>query len=494
MLTSLVDVREGEGRLALGAFAALFGVVAGHTVLETARDALFLSKLPANQLTIVYAGVALATLAASSLNARFVRRFGQRNALVATLVVGAYVTALLRFSHMQRAVLFLLYGWSALLGAVLGVQFWMYAGKLFTVAQGKRLFGPIAAGGVLGAVVGASGAAAAVAFLPVKSLLLVSAGFFIVTAGLVTLLPAGEDQQAAPASAAAPETRREGLVDLFRRVPYLRQLAVFTALGTAALLVTDYLFKSIAAARVPHAELGAFFARTYAVLNVLSLGVQLLVAGRLLRRLGVVAALLVLPFCIALGSGGMVVAGGVLALSLFAKGSDGALRYSLQRVASELLWMPLAGEVRDRAKALLDSVFGKVMQAVVAGLLLLLVPLGLSTPRVLALAALVLAIAWFGSVLVLQPAYVDLFRQALARGTLDVHLDATELDLTSVEAVLEALSSRDPSRVVAAMELLRDKKRDRLVPALVLYHESDDVLVRALPIVGRPDRTDWVPL
>ena len=83
-ISKLVDYREGEGRLVLGSFVVLFGIVGGHTVLETARDAIFLSKLPPSQLTLVYAAVALGTLALSSWNAAFVRRYGQRNALVFT--------------------------------------------------------------------------------------------------------------------------------------------------------------------------------------------------------------------------------------------------------------------------------------------------------------------------------------------------------------------------------------------------------------------------
>jgi ATP:ADP antiporter, AAA family len=60
--------------------------------------------------------------------------------------------------------------------------------------------------------------------------------------------------------------------------------------------------------------------------------------------------------------------------------------------------------------------------------------------------------------------------------------------------VLEALSSREPARAIAAIDLLRDKKHARLVPGLILYHESEEVLVRALAVVATPDRTDWIPL
>src|SRR5207344_1211507 len=97
----------------------------------------------------------------------------------------------------------------------------------------------------------------------------------------------------------------------------------------------------------------------------------------------------------------------------FTKGADGALRYSLHRVASELLWMPLSGETRDRGKALLDSVFGRAVQAITAGALLLLAAFEVGTPRVLALIVMALSAAWLFVVARLRRSYLDLFRQAL---------------------------------------------------------------------------------
>ena len=46
MLASVAEVRPGERRGAAAAFLTLFGILASHTLLETARDALFLARLP----------------------------------------------------------------------------------------------------------------------------------------------------------------------------------------------------------------------------------------------------------------------------------------------------------------------------------------------------------------------------------------------------------------------------------------------------------------
>ena len=290
----------------------------------------------------------------------------------------------------------------------------------------------------------------ALLFVPVGSLLLVSASIFLATALFLTTVEADRPRPAAPPRRAIGGWRRqaaaagEGLVTFLRHQPYLRELAALVGLSTAAVLVTDYLFKSVAAATLPPAALGLFFARAYAVFNAVSLAVQLFVAGRVLRRLGVVPALVVLPLLLLAGGSGIAVFGGILGLALFTKGADGALRYSLHRVAGELLWMPLSGEARDRGKALLDSVFGRAVQALTAGALLLLAAFSVRSPRVLAVIVVVLAAAWLYVVARLRRSYLDLFRQALAKGTLDASAASPRSStITSVETVMDALSSRD---------------------------------------------------
>jgi AAA family ATP:ADP antiporter len=184
LLGRLVDVRQGEGQPAFQAGLTLFLLIGGHTVLETARDALFLEKLAPSRLTLVYGLIAALALLAAPLCTALARRFGRRNALVALLLLAAYGTALFNVQPLGVPGVFALYAWSGLLGTLLLLQFWLFASELLTVAQGKRLYGAIAAGGVLGAVAGASSAAALLMRVQVQNLLLLGAGCFLL-AGLV---------------------------------------------------------------------------------------------------------------------------------------------------------------------------------------------------------------------------------------------------------------------------------------------------------------------
>src|SRR5581483_7518162 len=104
------------------------------------------------------------------------------------------------------------------------------------------------------------------------------------------------------------------------------------------------------------------------------------------------------------------------------------------------------------------------------------------------------AVAWLVSAATLRAPYLALFRRALSAGSLDGSASRVELDLTSAAVLVEHLASRDPFEVIAAMNVLVWRKRDRLIPALVLYHTDERVLVRALAILSESGRTDFLRL
>jgi AAA family ATP:ADP antiporter len=488
-LDTLFDLRPGEGRQVVRVGSAFSAILAAHTILETARDAMFLTKLPPSRLAIVYAAMAVISLIAIAFNTRMVRRLGRRNALIATLMASAYGTTLFYVAHDGAVAVAGLYLWAGLLGTLTIVQYWLLAGQLFTVTQGKRLFGPIAAIGAMGAFAGAWSASALLMKVSVQQLLPVSAGLYLLAAGLLTL---GADGPAVapPELRSQAEQTRSAMTHL-RDQPYVRRLATLIALVTAAALVADYLFKASAALALEPDRLPGFFARYYGVVAAVSLLLQLLGTGWLVKRMGVLASLTLLPLALLMGSAATVLLGGIFTAVILTKGADGTLRNSVNRVSTEVLWMPLAPAVREAAREPIDSVLMRVVQAVTALALFGLAFTGHDTPVVLAAVLGGFAAAWLVAAVSLRSLYLDKLRQALARPAFDADQD---LDLTSAEVVVEALSSSDPKRVTAAIGLLAAHNRTRLIPALILHHESPEVLRAALDVVASPDRRDWVPL
>ena len=487
------DVRPDEKRGVIGAFLVLFGLLAGHTVLETARDALFLSRLPASRLPWVYLAMAAAAVALWRIQGKGLRRFSGGGGLAVLMLFCSVVTLgfWLLGSWSSPLALGALYVWSGLVGTITAVQFWLALGERYTITQAKRLYRLIGAGSVLGAVAGAGVARVVSDRFGGGALVLASAVLFGVTSAASVLLLRGRTRVESDNVPAEPGSMRQWAA-LLRGHPYVPRLAGLVLVSTVALTLADYIFKSQVARNIDSTDLPRFFATVYMVLNVLALVAQFAVTGWLLRVAGLHRALWVLPALMALGAGGVALGGG-LVLALLMKGADGTLRYSLHRTSVELLFLPISDGLRARVKPLIDVVGQRGGQALASVFILSEIVLRRGDV-VLSMAVLVLCVVWIAWAIDLRPHYLELFRTALRQGTMRRDADAPELDLEALEALFAALNSRDDVEVVAALDLLSDEGRVRLIPALILYHPSADVVLRALDLLGPSGRTDFVPV
>jgi AAA family ATP:ADP antiporter len=488
------DVRPEERRGVAGAFLVLLGLLAGHTVLETARDALFLSRLPASRLPWVYLAIAAAAVALWRVQGPGLRRFSGAGGMAVLLLSCSAVTfafwALGSWSN--PLALGALYVWSGLVGTLTAVQFWLVLGDRYTITQAKRLYKLIGAGSVLGAVAGAAMARAVSERFGGGTLVLVAALLFAVTGAAAFFLLRGRTHSERDHTAGAEPGSIRQWAALLRAHPYVPRLAGLVLVSTVALTLGDYVFKSQVAQNIDRAALPAFFANVYMVLNILALVAQFALTGWLLRVGGLHRALWLLPVLMALGAGGVALGGGLM-LALLMKGADGTLRYSLHRTSVELLFLPMPDGLRGRVKPLIEVIGQRGGQAI-ASLLILSELVLRRGDIVLALAVVALSVVWIAWAIDLRPHYLELFRTALRQGTMRRDADAPELDLEALEALFAALNSRDDVEVVAALDLLSEEGRVRLIPALILYHPSADVVLRALDLLGASDRTDFVPV
>src|SRR5262249_37321392 len=148
---------------------------------------------------------------------------------------------------------------------------------------------------------------------------------------------------------------------------------------------------STAAAHIAPADLAGFFAETGLAFNVLSLLMQWFVVGWLMRAQGIDRVLSVLPAWLATGAAAVLVAGG-LPGALALKSGAGALRYSLDRTVSELLFVPLPASLRGRVKGLIDALGQRGGQA--AASVLILGALALHSRLALVVGIIALALGW----------------------------------------------------------------------------------------------------
>jgi HEAT repeat protein len=496
MFRGLSSIRPDERRGAAAAFVTNFGILAAHTLLETARDALFLSRLPARQLPFVYLIIAAVAVGISQVRIDS-RRFAGRGLGLPVLLLGcASITFLFWVvgSWRSPAGLYALYVWTGLVGSLAVLQFWMVLGDVYTVSQAKRIYSVVGTGSLLGAAGGAGVARILTGNGQASSLVLAAAITMAFTAvGPALLLRSRTAGMGSGSARGAASPTLQEAVRLLKGHAYVRALAVFVLVSTVALTLGDYVFKSVVARNIPPEELGTFFATLYLVLNALALVAQLLLTDWLFRVLGLHRALWALPTLLFLGAAGVAMGGGLVA-ALLLKGADGTLRNSLHRTGSELLYVPLPDALRSRAKPFIDLVGQRGGQAI-ASLLILSEVMLRRGDVVLSGASAALSLVWIAWAADLKGLYLDLFRSALREGTIERSADLPPLDLGSLEALFAALNSADDGEVIAAMDLLAEEGRARLIPALILYHPSRTVVLRAFEILSvGSERTDFLPI
>ncbi|MBL4683767.1 MAG: hypothetical protein JKY37_04195 [Nannocystaceae bacterium] len=487
-------MRAGERSDTIVATGSLFAFMCAQGLLGTARDALFLAEIPATHLPWLYIAVAAFALVITGLTSG--RSGGSGPRLSAWLLGCSLVT--LGFLPLVNSgalwTLYALYVWSALSVSVAVARFLALLGDLFTVTQAKRLYAVIGVGSALGAISGAGLAGLLVLVLPAKYLLVAAAAMIAASAVGPILLcrSANTSHHATEAVRARAPSPAPARVLAVARDNYAFRLAMIVLLGAVISTLVDYLFKSTVAHTVPAAELGQYFARFYFTVNCISLVVQLLLVRPLMRVLGTTGALTLLPVALLAGALGMFAVAGVAGV-LVLKGADGGLRFSVHRTAIELLYLPLGEKLRRTAKIVIDIAAQRGGKALASVGILGAAALG-APPEHLAIAVAVMCVLWLGLTLELRKHYLNLFRSMLTEAAGRTPLQRPELDLDSLESLMAALNSQDDSRVCAALRLLANENRQRLIPALILYHPSPPVLVEALNVLSASGRTDFIPL
>ncbi|MEM7606567.1 MAG: hypothetical protein AAF411_14515 [Myxococcota bacterium] len=495
------EIRQGDRKDLFLGFFTLASILAAHALGETARDALFLSGLTADRLPWAYLTIAGLALVVVRANSAMLERTSDKRWLLVKTMIGAAVINLgfwfwLRGDPPQGRA-FVLYVWTGLFATVSVVQFWLLLDDVVDVAKAKRIFGPVAAGGVLGALLGSFVAERLVdaGFGPRN--LMAAASLCLFMGASIPLRWRREVRPPAPVdSRIAFGSLGRDLRVLCEHV-YLRRLLALVLVSTIALTGLDFVFKSVVGdhfAGVPNgaAELSRFFARFYLAMNIVSLIGQLFLSGWLLRTFGVNQALFVLPTLLLLGAGAFIVAP-VLLPALIVKGTDGSLRHSLHRTGMEVLYLPVSRELRERFKGLIDGVGQRGGQALASILILGGLSIGLDTRGVM-IGVLLMVAAWLLVSVLMRKPYLALFRESLQTGGPTWSSSKTPLDLKALETMLAALNSEQDEEVLVTLDLFAEYDRVAIIPRLILYHPSSEVTLRALELFTSAEDTSILPI
>ena len=277
-------------------------------------------------------------------------------------------------------------------------MFWQLNVDVFSPEQGKRLFGLIAAGATLGAIVGSGATATLARHVPPMILLLGAAGLLevaVFSALRLSRRSATLDQR--PRAVAAAEAPIGGSVlagvTHVLRSPYLLNVAGFMLLFS---ITSTFLYFQQAAivsgAFRDRAAQTAFFATVDLGVNVLTLVVQLFLTARMVMLLGVALTLGLLPALTIVGFGTLALVPTTMAIAVF-QVVRRAADYAVARPSRELLYTVTSREDRYKAKSFLDTVIYRTGDQVGAWSVALLRAVGLGASHV-SFAAIPLAALW----------------------------------------------------------------------------------------------------
>ena len=250
--------------------------------------------------------------------------------------------------------------WTSIFNLFVVSVFWALMVDVFDSEQGKRLFGFIAAGATIGGILGSSVTAALAQRVPATYLLLTSAILLEVAVFCVGRLsrlssalstrPAGQGEES-PIGGSIVSGLSHAL-----KSPYLINVSVFLLLFS--ITSTFLYFQQAEIARKYFADRGArtaFFDSVDLWVNILTLGAQLFVTARTIKRIGVALTLALLPLLSIFGFGTLAWAPTIAALVAF-QVIRRAGNFAFARPTREVLFTVVPREDKYKAKSFIDTV------------------------------------------------------------------------------------------------------------------------------------------
>lgn len=366
VLQRLLNIRRHEVAPVLLAAFYMFFILSALMVLRPTRDALGIQR-GIDAVRWLFMLTLVATLVVNPLFAWLVGRF--RRLVFISVTHGFFAVNLLAFWGLivfaPQAVGVtsgqVFYVWMSVFNLFITMVFWALMADRFSLEQSKRLFGGIAVGGTTGAIFGSWLAVVLTAPLGAAAMLLIAVVFLLFATGCAWAVALLRPEQS-EAGATAPVSEQaviggnawEGFRAVFRS-PYM--LGIATYVLTLAIMVTFIYFTRLqmVAALGDSVDMRAgMFAQIDLYTQIATLLLQLVVAGHLMRRLGVSVTLALLPLTVALGFIGLTIVGSIAALVVF-EATFRAVQRALMRPARETLFTVVSREEKYKAKAFIDT-------------------------------------------------------------------------------------------------------------------------------------------
>ena len=403
ILQRYVNIRREEIGPILLAALYFFSVLTALMLLRPARDALGMQR-GIESIRWLFMGTLVVTAAANPIFCWLVSRFRRMTFIAASysffavnllIFYGLLVFAPQAVGETSGMVF---YVWMSVFNFFVTMIFWALMADRFVLEQSKRLFGVISAGGTLGAVFGSWLASILATRIGTPALLPIAAGLLMLAVFAAWMLVRVQPEREIDASGDGNEktviggSAWEGFRATFRS-PYLFGISMYVLI--LAVMVTFLYFTRLQMVAALGEDLDmrtGVFARLDFYVQTTTFLLQLVVAGHLMKRVGVHVALALVPVVIAIGYAGLAIVSSLVVLVIF-EATFRALQRSIMRPARETLFTVVSREDKYKSKAFIDTFIYRAGDVVGAQTEGLLGRIGIGLVA-LASVAVPLAIAW----------------------------------------------------------------------------------------------------
>lgn len=494
-LKSILDIRKGEILITFLMFANYYLILMTYYFLKPARDSLFLIKVSPEMLPLVFIITALVTAPVVSMYSKASRSFKLNRLIYLTYLIIIVNLVVLRWlvTINQNWVYYAFYTWVSIFGALTTSQFWLLANAVFNAAQAKRIFVLLGLGGIVGAFTGGEVTGIIVKNFDVatENLLLFCIGLLVICGVIINVVWSikKRDDQTVEKTPGRLREGRENLMRVFSTVFQSRHLLLIVGIVAMTMMVAsfvDFQFKTVSYQSFSDkSDLTSFLGKFYGRLSLVSLVLQMVFAYRIIRFLGVGGVIMFLPLGLMAGSVFMFLAPGLTAAVLL-RGTDGSIKYSLDKTGRELLFLPLSLEVKKRTKIFIDMFVDRWFRGLAGGLLLLCTLVLQLSVKQISLVVIGLLLVWLVLTVLMRREYINSFRRAIEKRTIDFdQLRIPINDRSTIDTLLKLLESGNTRQVVYALDTLSHVKKispgDRIVS--LLSHESSEVRSKAVELL-----------
>lgn len=419
LLASIVQVEPGEGQKLALSFLHFFFILLAYLLLKPVRSSLLIFHQGSSSLPVVYF-ITAAVLTGVVLVYNQLFKMLKREVLLIGSVV-FFVTNLILFWWLLKIqwrwapVVF--YIWVACFSVIIVNQFWSFCHDLYDPRQGKRLYGFIAAGGEIGATLGGYLSIRMSKLLGTENLLLLSAALLIPVAFITWLQNKGEVKRIREDVTQAPVVPPDTGTGGFSLILGSRYLQIVGALVVGIMVVGaffDFEMSKLIEEEIPDKDrMTSFFGFVYGTNSLIAMVIHLLFTSWTQRTFGIQWSLLLLPIICAFEALGFLLWPTLWAVTCLEMTFRG-LEYSINHTTRELLYLPLAREMKYKAKAFIDMVGYRVGDAIGAAGILLALWLFKPWMPGFGVLNLTLLAGYTWVVLAVQGRYVESLRRALA--------------------------------------------------------------------------------